>query len=260
MMKISSKDYINELLAKGARESGRGLLDYRNIGIGLDRIPHAEGSAQVDIGNTRILAAVKITVGEPMLDKPDEGVLMTGAELLPLANPEYEMGPPTPEAIQFARVVDRGIRAANIIDTKSLFIEKDKVWCIFVDLYVLNYDGNLYDTGTLAATSALLSAKMPKYENEEVIREGNLARLKTNGVVTSCTFAKIGDKLLLDPDGSEEGAMSCNMTIANDEKVLRAMQKGLRGSLKPEELNSMVDTTFEKSKQLRDMIKKAVGE
>jgi exosome complex component RRP42 len=257
---LSNKDYLNELLGKGIREGNRGVSDYREIVIEVNKIPHAEGSAMVDIGNTKVLVGVKIDVGDPLPDKPDEGALITGADLLPMASPDFEPGPPTPEAIQFARVVDRGIRAAEVIDTDALFIEKGKVWSVYVDIYALNYDGNLSDAGTLAATAALLTTKMPKYENEQVIREGNLAKLKTNGIATSCTFAKTAGRILLDPNGREESVMTASMTIANDEKYIRAMQKGLRGSLVTAEIEGMIDETFEKSKRLRELLKKAVGE
>lgn len=259
-IKPSNKEYINELLGKGTREHERGHWDYRNIALEIGKIPHAEGSSQIDIGNTRVLVGVKLDIGTPMPDKPDEGVLITGAELLPLASAEYETGPPSPEAIEFARVVDRGIRAAEVIDTQALFIDKDKVWNVFVDIYVLNYDGNLFDAGTLASTAALLSARMPKLEGEEEIREGALPKLKTNGLATSCTFAKVGKTLLLDPNGNEEELMSARLTIANDDKVIRAMQKGLSGSLSASDIDKMLDVTFDKSKHLRDILKKQLGE
>jgi exosome complex component RRP42 len=260
MIKFSDKEYINEMLGRGVRENGRGISDYRNIQIQTNKIPNAEGSAQVDIGNTKVLVGVKIDVGEPLRDHPEEGALMTGADLLPISSPEFEPGPPSPDAIEFARVVDRGIRAAEVIDTDVLFIEKGKVWLVFIDIYTLNHDGNLFDAATLAANAALLTARMPKYENEQIIREGNLGKLKTKGMVTSCTFGKIGGKTLLDTTASEESVSSARMTIANEEVNVRAMQKGLRGSFTMEEINHMMDETFEKSKQLRDIVKKSIGE
>ncbi len=259
-IKVSDREYINELLGKGVRGDGRKFLDYRNINVQINKIPHAEGSAQVDIGNTKVLVGVKIDVGAPLSDKPEEGALITGADLLPIASPAFEPGPPTPDAIEFARVVDRGIRAAEVVDTGALFIEKDKVWTVFLDIYVLNYDGNIFDAATLGAASALLSARMPKYEDSKVVREGNLGKLKTSGIATSCTFGKIGSSILLDPAESEEREMSTRMTIATDETCIRAMQKGLKGSLTEDEIHRMIDETFEKSKQLRDIVKKAIGD
>lgn len=123
-----TEDYIRDLLASGRREDGRGSSDYRNIHVNTGFIPNAEGSAEVTIGNTRVLVGVKIGTGDPMPDKPDEGNLVTSAELLPLASERFEMGPPSPEGIELARVVDRGIRASAILDMKSLFIEEGKVW------------------------------------------------------------------------------------------------------------------------------------
>ena len=253
-------EYIKEMLSKGMREDGRKLSDYRPISIRIGNLPQAEGSAEVNIGNTKVIAGVKISAGTPMHDKPEEGNLVTGAELLPLASEEYDPGPPSPEAIELARVVDRGIRAAGVIDLKKLFIAEEKVWDTFVDIYVLNYDGNLFDASTLAATTALLSARMPRYENEEVIREGNLGKLPTANIVTSSTFATMASKLILDPSGNEELFMDARLTIATDESNVRAMQKGLSGGFTAKEVEQLIDLALDKSKQLRQEIKKAIGE
>ena len=50
------------------------------------------------------------------------------------------------------------------------------------------------------------------------------------------------------------------MTIANDEHFVRAMQKGLGGSFLPNEIDMLVDNTFEKSKELREIIQKTRGD
>lgn len=254
-----SKEYMTELLERKERIDKRGFMDYRKIEIKTNTIPHAEGSASVYIGDTYVLAGVKLDVGTPMPDKPDEGTLTTSAELLPLASVEYEEGPPSPEAVEFARVVDRGIRAAEVIDMPSLFIEEQKVWNVYLDIYVLNYDGNLFDAGTLASVAALLTTRMPKLEGDQIIREGSLPKLKTKGIVTSCTFAKIGDSILLDPNGNEESFMNARLTIANDEQVIRAMQKGLSGYFTVEEIEKLIDTSFEKSKILRKYLQEAIS-
>jgi exosome complex component RRP42 len=252
-----SGDYIKDLLASGTREDGRDMLDYRSVAVRPRFIPNAEGSAEVIIGHTRVLAGVKISIGSPMPDKPDEGNLITSAELLPLSSDSFETGPPSPEAIELARVIDRGIRASGMIDTKAFFIEEEKVWDLFIDVYILNYDGNLFDAGTLAAVTALSTARMPKYEDQKIIREGNLDRLKISNTITSCTFAKIADNIVLDPDRNEEEFMDCRLTIANDENSIRAMQKGLSGSFTPKELENLMDITFDKSKELRKHVEKA---
>jgi exosome complex component RRP42 len=261
-MQISTvtENYIHDLIASGRREDGRDTNDYRPISISHGTIPNAEGSAEVTIGSTKVLVGVKLGIGSPMPDKPNEGNIITSAELLPIASESFEMGPPSPEAIELARVTDRGIRASGIIDTKALFLEEEKVWDLFIDAYILNYDGNMFDACTLAAVAALSTARMPKYEDGKAIREGNLGRLKTNNMITSCTFAKIGESIVLDPDGNEELFMASRLTISNDKDAVRAMQKGLSGSFSPKDIENLIDITFSKSTELRKHIENIKGE
>lgn len=250
--------YITELLKKGKRVDSRGMMDFRPITVRTGLLGNAEGSAQADVGGTRVLAGVKIMVEEPMDDTPDQGNLMVNAELLPLASTSYETGPPSPESVEFARVVDRGIRAGNCIDLKSLFIEEEKVWAVFVDLYVLNADGNLFDAGYLAAMSALLSARMPKYEDGKAIHRERAKSLKIDNIVASTTFGKMGNELLLDMAMSEEAIADARLTVATDGKLLRAMQKGMHGSFNVRDLSTMIDSSFEQYGKLRSVMEKAV--
>ncbi|MGI0134616.1 MAG: exosome complex protein Rrp42, partial [Candidatus Micrarchaeaceae archaeon] len=208
------------------------------------------------LGGTRILAGTKVVLGEPMHDLPNQGSFSVSAELLPLAHEEYETGPPKPEAIELARVVDRGIRAGNCIDLEDLFIEEGKVWSIYVDLYVLNYAGNLFDASALAAMSAIMTTRVPKYEDGKEIREDRSRRLKINNIVTTSTFGKIGKTILLDLDENEDTASDARITIATDDEVIRASQKGLRGSFSSNEIEMMLDKTFEKRKELKRHLEK----
>jgi exosome complex component RRP42 len=259
--RITNREYMYDILNRGGREFGRKFLEYRGIRLEVNKMPHAEGSALVDMGNTKVLTGVKLAVGEYQRDAYGEGSLVTSAELLPLASGRYETGPPTPDAVEFARVVDRGIRAAGLIDSEALAIDDEKAWNVYLDIYVLNYDGNLFDAGTLSSVAAILTAKQPKYDDEVITRDGNLPRIKTKGsMVTSCTYGKVDSKLLLDPDGNEEDLMSARLTIANDEERIRALQKGLSGGFTLEEVEKAMDTTFERSKELRKIVKSAVGD
>jgi len=119
--------YLLDLVSKGKRPDGRKPDEYRDINIETGVIFKAEGSAKVSIGETQVLAGVKLGIGQPYPDKPDEGVLITGAEFSPVASPEFEAGPPDEDAIELARVVDRGIRESEAIDMKKLFIDEENV-------------------------------------------------------------------------------------------------------------------------------------
>lgn len=250
--------YIRGLLAKGTREDGRAKGDFRSIKISAGILQNAEGSAQVDLGATRVLAGVKLDLGEPMEDTPNEGAVAMSADLLPLASADFEMGPPSPDAIELARVVDRGIRAGRCVNTESLFIEEGKVWNIYVDIYVLNYDGNLFDASEIAAMSALLNTKVPEYENGKVIREKRIKALKVDNMVTSVTCAKIDGGIVFDPTGNEETAAQARLTVATDGQYIRAMQKGLGGSFTQQEVLDVANGAFERHGMLKNAIESSM--
>ena len=80
------RDHLMNLLADGRREDGRQLDEFRKISIETGIIESAEGSAKVSLGNTTVMAGVKIIPGAPYMDAPGDGVITTGAELIPLAH------------------------------------------------------------------------------------------------------------------------------------------------------------------------------
>ncbi len=221
---------IAQLIAKGKRLDGRDLQDYREIKVEQGIIEKAEGSARVLLGKTEVMAGVKIETGEPFPDTPNEGVLTVNAELVPLASPTFEPGPPDENSIELARVVDRGIRESKAIEVEKLCIEPGKkVFVIFVDIYVLNHDGNLIDASALAALAALLNTKMFNYEIEEgeVKIKPGYTSLPVRKHPIAVTFAKINDKLIVDPWLEEEQIMDARLTITiDDDGKLCALQKG----------------------------------
>jgi exosome complex component RRP42 len=253
IMDILKSNDVKSQLQEGKREDARQLMDFREITVKTGVIDQAEGSAQVDIGFTRVLVGIKFDVEEPMKDTPNQGNLIVSGELLPLANADYEPGPPSPESIELARVTDRGIRAAECINLESLFIEEGKVWSVYVDIYVLNYDGNLFDAASIAAMAAISTTKVPAYVDGKVIRD-KPKPLKVDNFVVSTTFAKIGKSIILDPSRLEEIAADARISISTDGKFVRAVQKGLRGGWTPEEVYSLIDISMDKYKYLKEKI------
>ena len=78
---------MNEVLSRGMRLDGRGLCDMRELTIETNIIEKAEGSARVKLGNTELIAGVKVNLGTPFPDTPDKGLLIVSAEVLPLLRP-----------------------------------------------------------------------------------------------------------------------------------------------------------------------------
>ncbi|MCK5628514.1 exosome complex protein Rrp42 [Candidatus Bathyarchaeota archaeon] len=252
--KIKQKQ-MEQLLSKGKRLDGRGLTDYREITLEQGIIERAEGSARVFLGKTEILVGIKIATGKPFPDTPDAGVLTVNCELVPLASPDFEPGPPGEKAIEIARVVDRGIRESKAIDVKKLCIKAGKnVFVVFVDVYALNHDGNLIDASALAAVAALLNTKMPNYEIEDdtvKITQGYTPLTLKSRPIT-VTIAKINDKLVVDPQLKEEQVMDSRISIAiNDEGSICAIQKGGAGYFTTQQIKEATKLAKEKAEEIR---------
>ena len=246
------RDHIMNLLKQGKREDGRKVDDIRDIKITTGCIESADGSARVKLGKTEVIAGVKIIPGAPFGDTPDSGVLTMGAELIPMAHPTFESGPPGEDAIELARVVDRGIRESGMIDVKALCITAgEEVWMCFVDIYALDYSGNLFDAANLAAVSALKTAVIPC----EQYGKGENKPLPVTCTPISVTSVKIGNDLILDPNFDEEMISSVRLTVTTDDDGnFRAMQKGGRGSITRKELSLCLDRAVEKGKAIRKIV------
>jgi len=256
------KKRILELLASGKRVDERGLTDYRKIELDSGVIERAEGSARVRLGKTDVMVGVKISTGAPFADVPEKGVLTVNAELVPLASPSFEPGPPGENAVELARVVDRGIRESKAIDLEKLCVEAGKlVFVIFVDVYILNYDGNLIDASTMAALAALVNTKMFKYtvEDGEIVKKPGYTPLPIVNYPISVTFAKIGDKLVLDAGLDEEEVMDARltMTLDKDGKICAIQKGGGSGYFTKEEISEAAKIAQKKTEELRKLVVKS---
>lgn len=247
------KDVLLNLLKKGERYDQRKFDEFRPIEIQKGPIKNAEGSAFVKLGNTQVLAAVKFDVVTPYADRPNEGTLVTGAELLPLANSSFEPGPPDENSIELARVVDRGIRSSECIDVKSLFIEQGKVLSLYIDLYVIDYSGNYTDASSIAAIAALTDAKMPKVEDGKIIRKEFTGKLELSSLPVTVTSVKIDSYWLADPTIEEELALDSKLTIATTDKHVCAVQKSIGGLSKREFLDNM-ELSFRLGNEIRKLL------
>ena len=246
------RDHIINLLAKGTRTDGRSPSDIREISASVNCIESADGSARVKLGNTEVIAGVKIIPGAPFGDTPRSGVLTTGAELIPMAHPTFESGPPGEDAIELARVVDRGIRESGMVDVEQLcIVPGEEVWMCFVDIYALDYDGNLFDAANLAAVCALKTAIIPG----EQYGKGENKPLPVTCLPISVTEVKIGNDLIVDPNFDEEQISSARLTVTTDDNGnFRAMQKGGCGSITLDDLSLCLDRAVEKGAEIRKII------
>ena len=253
---------ILDLLQEGKRIDGRALDEIRPLSIDIDVIPHANGSARVRLGDTEIVSGIKVQPDRPFPDMGDKGIFICTAEILPLAHPSAETGPPQPDVIELARVVDRGIRESGMIDLSQFVLEKDKsVIGLFADSVVTDHDGNLFDACSYASVAAIITSKIPKWEMKDdipVLIENQESDAPITTIPISVTMGRIGEFIIVDPNIDEWGCLDARITITtNSDGNIVALQKGGSDGFTLEQLVKCSELSITIGKKIREIVKQA---
>ncbi|KAK9950969.1 hypothetical protein M0R45_006432 [Rubus argutus] len=267
-MTVNEKKFIETALQSDLRLDGRRPFDYRhlNIKFGTD-----EGSAEVQLGQTHVMAFVTAQLVQPYRDRPNDGTLSIFTEFSPMADPSFEPGRPGEFAVELGRVIDRGLRESRAVDTESLCVLSGKlVWAIRVDLHILDNGGNLIDAANMAALAALLTFRRPECslggENgQEVIihppEEREPLHLIIHHLPIAVTFAFFSyeSSVVIDPTHHEEAVMRGRMTATlNSNGDVCAIQKAGGEGILQGVIMQCLRIAAAKAGAFSDMIKKAV--
>ena len=101
----------------------------------------------------------------PDASAPDEGVMEVNVTCSTSLSRDYEGRGADEVNAQYTKALHRILVSSKSIDMKSLcVIEGKHVWCLYVDVIVLDNGGNLFDTICLASYTALNNTRIPKIE------------------------------------------------------------------------------------------------
>jgi len=260
-----SKENFRKMFSEGKRFDGRKLTEFRHVEISDAVSNKAEGSARIKLGKTEVVVGVKMAVGEPYSDSPDKGNLSVSADLLPLASPRFEMGPPDFPGIELPRLVDRVIRGCEVINLKELCIkEGEKVWTVFIDIYPINDDGNLIDAATIGAIVALKNAVVPEldenFKPDYDKKSKKKMPLNEDIIPLSFSFFKLGSSVILDPTREEEEACESRITFGmskwSKQYMINSCQKNGETPLTHDEIKQMMSVISERYDEIIAKIKK----
>jgi len=124
---------------------------------------------------------------------------MTNLELLPLASPMFESGPPREDAVELARVVDRGIRESESIDLSKLCITPGEKYgwyllmCMF--LTMAEYYGCRFAWRHSSSSDSKIACK--------AFDVGEDIPVPMRDVPVAVTAVEIGGTIMLDPSLNE---------------------------------------------------------
>ncbi|KAK4268846.1 hypothetical protein QN277_022078 [Acacia crassicarpa] len=183
-----------------------------------------DGSSEVQLGQTRVMAFVTSQLVQPYRDRPNEGTLSIYTEFSPMADPSYELGRPGEFATELGPIIDRGLRESRAVDTESLGVLSGKlVWAIRIDIHILDNGGNLVDAANIAALAALLTFRRPECtlggeDGQQVdvhppeVREPLPLTIHHLPIAVTFGFFSNENIMVIDPTHHEESVMTGRMT------------------------------------------------
>ena len=188
-----------------ARTDGRAADELRIVSLSPHYLPHAEGSALIEMGQTRVICAA--TVEErvpPFLRNQGRGWVTAEYAMLPRATSQRtqrETGRgPSGRTQEIQRLIGRSLRA--VVDMKLLGERT-----ITLDCDVLQADGG---TRTASITGAYVALALAcRY----ILAEGRVKRNPLIGEVAAVSAGIVGDTPLLDLKYDEDSAAEVDMNI-----------------------------------------------
>ncbi|WWC72933.1 uncharacterized protein I206_106897 [Kwoniella pini CBS 10737] len=166
------------------RLDGRSLLESRGIEISYDIFPHANGSSRVKIGNTEVIAGIKLEV----VDFDPSSNIKKGTESW-RGRVDVDI---TPQSFPFSQpntLISLSTYLSSIISTQflpsinSFKINSNKYFQPQLHLTLLSFDGNLLSSLILASRSCFSNLKIPKIKLIQWIGNDNDNNENPNGII-----------------------------------------------------------------------------
>ncbi|KAK2836706.1 hypothetical protein Q7C36_014575 [Tachysurus vachellii] len=250
----AEKVYIMHGVRDDLRVDGRGCEDYRHMEIETDVVSNTDGSAKVRLGQTDILVGVKAEIGRPRPMVPDEGYLEFFVDCSANATPEFEGRGGEELGVELSNTLYKVFNNRHSVDLRSLCIcPGEHCWVLYVDVLLLQCDGNLFDTMSIAIKAALFNTRIPRVhisEGEEGGKEIELSddpydcmRLSVEHVPCIVTLSKIGHRHVVDATLQEKACSVASVLISvTHTGTVTCVRKLGGGSLDPDSIFEMTET------------------
>ena len=115
----------------------RSRMDFRSFEVQAGVITHASGSARLRLAKTEVLATVNFQLGEPPVDRPNEGIVTCSVECCPTASLSFEGNGAQDLNFMLSAHLERIVTASKCVDRKALSIIPGKqCWVVHIDALV----------------------------------------------------------------------------------------------------------------------------
>ena len=223
---------------EGRRIDGRGPADLRPVHIEVDVLANADGSAYVEQGGTKVLAAVygPKEIHPRHLGLPNRAVLRCRYHMAPFSVEVRKSPAPSRREIELSKVIREALEPA-------LFLEYYPRTAIDIFVEVLQADGGTRCASITAASLALADAGIPMRD-----------------LVAACAAGKVDGVLVLDLCDLEDKYGEADVPLAMMPGLGRITLLQMDGLLTPEELRECLTLAMEGCRKIYSMQKKALRE
>jgi len=218
------------------RLDGRKFNETRPVKIEVGILGNADGSAYIEQGKNKILAAVygPREVHPKHLALPDRAVLRCRYHMAPFSVQERKSPAPSRRELELSKVIRESLEP-------SIFTEYYPRTSIDLFIEVLQADGGTRCAGITVASLALADAGIPMRD-----------------LVSACAAGKVEGRLVVDLTDMEDKAGEADLPLAymSNENAITLLQ--MDGMLTGEEFEQVVNLALEGCKQLGQIQKEAL--
>lgn len=226
----------------------------RPVSIQLGAMKFAEGSAQIDLGDTRVLVSASVEARvPPFLKDSGSGWLTAEYAMLPRAthtrsSREVSKGRPSGRSTEIQRLIGRSLRA--VVDLKALGERT-----VMIDCDVLQADGG---TRTAAITAAYVAAVEAL---GRLFLTGDLERWPIRAELAAISVGIVRDVALLDLEYCEDQEAQVDMNVVGTAEgaLVEVQGTGERRSFRRSEMDRLLDLAFKGISELAEVQRAALA-
>jgi len=218
------------------RSFDRSAHDLRPVRIEPGPMKFADGSALIEVGDTRVLAGATLERRvPPFLVDQNRGWATAEYAMLPRSTPtrstrEATRGRPSGRTFEIQRLIGRSLRSV-------LALEEMPGFTLILDCDVLQADGG---TRTASITGAYVAAAQAL---AGALLAGDLKRWPLRDHLAAVSVGIVDDKLLLDLDASEDqrAAVDMNVVATGSDNLVEIQITGEQRSFSRGEFDGLMD-------------------
>src|SRR5216117_4044209 len=230
---VQSRSLINE---SGKRSDGRIIDELREVKINVGIIKNADGSALIEFGKNKIIAAVygPREVHPKHMALSDRCVVRCRYHMSPFSTDTRKSPAPSRRETEISKVIREALEPA-------LILEDYPRAAIDVFIEVLQSDGGSRCAGITAAAVALADAG-----------------INMRDLVAACAAGKVDEKIVLDINDTEDKEGGADMPVAYMPRLEQVTLLQLDGRLSPDQFNECIDKAIRGCKMVYEIQNQAL--